>query len=196
MSPPHVSIVAVPETSGVHSTTVSGEPAPPQVPANVSAAPLVVPVTVPPAGGIVSMGGHGEGSVVLVVEVLVDDVVGVVDELVVLDVVEDVVVEDVVVEEVVDTEDDVVLEVVEVEDVVEDDVVAVEIVDEVVVAVVVLEVVEDVVAAIVLLVVVVPAGAGGMTVRLKFPEATPLKPSTTMKYFCPAVTLRATREPW
>ena len=195
MSPPHVSIVAVPETSGVHSTTVSGEPAPPQVPANVSAAPLVVPVTVPPAGGIVSMGGHGEGSVVLVVEVLVDDVVGVVDELVVLDVVEDVVVEDVVVEEVVDAvEDVVVLEVVEVEDVVDDDVVAVEVVDEVVVAVVVLEVVEDVVAAIVLLVVVVPAG--GMTVRVKFPEATPLKPSTTMKYFCPAVTLRATREPW
>ena len=42
-------------------------------------------------------------------------------------------------------------------------------------------------------VVVVVGGTGGVTVRLKFPAAPP-KPSTTMKYVCPAVTVGVIRE--
>jgi len=42
-------------------------------------------------------------------------------------------------------------------------------------------------------VVVVVGGTGVVTVRLKFPAAPP-KPSTTMKYVCPAVTVGVMRE--
>src|SRR6184192_4915840 len=42
-------------------------------------------------------------------------------------------------------------------------------------------------------VVVVVDATGGVTVRLKVPCA-PLKPSTTMKYVCPAVTVGVRRE--
>jgi len=45
---PHVWLVAVPETVGVHWKTISGElPELPQLPAN-TLEPLVVPVNVPP----------------------------------------------------------------------------------------------------------------------------------------------------
>ena len=41
--------------------------------------------------------------------------------------------------------------------------------------------------------VVVVVATGGVTVRVKFP-CVPLKPSTTMKYVCPAVTVGPIRE--
>src|SRR5207302_1306359 len=58
---------------------------------------------------------------------------------------------------------------------------------------VVVVVVGVVVVVVVGRVVVVVGGTGGVAVRLKSPAA-PAKPSTTMKYVCPAVTVGVIRE--
>ena len=72
---PHVWMVVVPETAGVHWKTRSGEaPELPQLPSSVLA-PLVVPLKVPPVAGIGVALAQAPVSVVLVVEVLVGVVV-------------------------------------------------------------------------------------------------------------------------
>src|SRR6266567_7914415 len=77
---PHVSMVAVPETAGVHWKTCSGEaPELPQVPACVLV-PLVVPPKVPPWAGIwVGLLQAPPASVVVVVELPLSVVVVVVE---------------------------------------------------------------------------------------------------------------------
>src|SRR5437773_9089294 len=68
---PHVWMVAVPETAGVHWKTCSGEvPELPQLPAS-ELVPLVVPLKVPPCAGMTGGLAHLPGSVVVVVEVVV-----------------------------------------------------------------------------------------------------------------------------
>ena len=65
---PHVWMVAVPETAGVHWKTCSGEvPELPQLPAS-ELVPLVVPLKVPPCAGMTGGLVHLPGSVVVVVE--------------------------------------------------------------------------------------------------------------------------------
>ena len=54
---PQVWIVAVPDTAGVHSSTCSGDPLPPQLPPR-RPPPAVVPTNVPPPAGIVPVGAH------------------------------------------------------------------------------------------------------------------------------------------
>src|SRR5947199_3329 len=83
---PHVWMVAVPETAGVHRNTRSGEaPELPQLPASVLV-PLVVPLKVPPCAGMtvgvlqlagkVVVVGPVEILVVVVLEVVVVVLVG------------------------------------------------------------------------------------------------------------------------
>jgi len=75
--PPHVWIVAVPETAGVHWKTCSGElPKLPQLPA-CRFVPLVVPPKVPPCAGMrVGLSQPPGRVVVVVVEVVAVVVVG------------------------------------------------------------------------------------------------------------------------
>src|SRR5206468_991176 len=74
--PPHVWIVAVPETAGVHWKTCSGElPALAQLPA-CRFVPLVVPLKVPPCAGMRVGLSQPPGRVVVVVEVVAVVVVG------------------------------------------------------------------------------------------------------------------------
>jgi len=65
---PQVSMVAVPETAGVHWKTCSGEvPELPQLPA-CELVPLVVPLKVPPSAGIIVGLSQAPASVVVVVD--------------------------------------------------------------------------------------------------------------------------------
>src|SRR5438094_9732792 len=73
---PHVSMVAVPESAGVHWKTRSGAlPELPQLPA-CKLAPLVVPLKVPPWAGIAVGLLQAPASVVVVVAVAIAVVVG------------------------------------------------------------------------------------------------------------------------
>jgi hypothetical protein len=68
----HVSIRAVPETAGVHSKTRSGALAAALTHPPSALAPDVTPANVPPCGGMEVAAGHAlEGSVVVVVDVVV-----------------------------------------------------------------------------------------------------------------------------
>ena len=72
---PHVWMVAVPETVGIHRNTRSGEaPELPQLPSSVLV-PLVVPLKVPPAAGMGVALAQAPVGVVVVVELLVGVVV-------------------------------------------------------------------------------------------------------------------------
>jgi len=92
---PHVWMVAVPETAGVHWKTRSGEvPELPQLPASWLV-PLVVPLKVPPCAGTTAGLLQLPTRVVVVVDIVVVDVV--VEEILVEVVVVEVVVVEVVV---------------------------------------------------------------------------------------------------
>ena len=165
-----VANVAEPDRLGVQANTFSGaEPlAPAHVPDSVLA-PVVVPVNVPPAAGTTIGLAHAPGGRVVVV-------------------VGRVVVEVTMMVEVVGRLVEVVVGTVLVVDRLVDVVVAV--------MLVVVRLVEVVVTVAV---VVVVAAAGGTTVSEKAPSEPPhdpLKPSTRMKYVCPAVTVGVTRDPW
>src|SRR5437667_7396332 len=62
--PPQVWMVAVPDSFGVHANTRSGAASPPQLPASVLA-PEVVPLNVPPSGGMTTAFRHASGVVVV-----------------------------------------------------------------------------------------------------------------------------------